>query len=67
MTLRRRSRGQRSERRNPEQEPKTMEAEDASVGEAAEKVTPKSNHQYIFRGRIRRYRTEYEYFREKYR
>lgn len=27
MTLRRRSRGQRSERRNPEQEPKTMEAE----------------------------------------
>lgn len=44
MTLRRRSRGQRSERRNPEQEPKTIEAEDASVGEAAEKVTPKSNH-----------------------
>ena len=30
MTLRRRSRGQRSERRNPEQEPKTIEAEDAS-------------------------------------
>lgn len=27
MTLRRRSRGQRSERQNPEQEPKTMEAE----------------------------------------
>lgn len=48
MTLRRRSRGQRSERRNPEQEPKTMEAEDASVGEAAEKVTPKSNHQGTF-------------------
>ena len=39
MTLRRRSRGQRSERRNPEQEPKTIEAEDASVGEAAEKVS----------------------------
>ena len=48
MTLRRRSRGQRSERRNPEQEPKTMEAEDASVGEAAEKVTSKSNHQGTF-------------------
>ena len=48
MTLRRRSRGQRSERRNPEQEPKTTEAEDASVGEAAEKVTPKSNHQGTF-------------------
>lgn len=48
MTLRRRSRGQRSERRNPEQESKTMEAEDASVGEAAEKVTPKSNHQGTF-------------------
>ena len=48
MTLRRRSRGQRSERRNPEQEPKTMEAEDATVGEAAEKVTPKSNHQGTF-------------------
>lgn len=48
MTLRRRSREQRSERRNPEQEPKTMEAEDASVGEAAEKVTPKSNHQGTF-------------------
>ncbi|MBS5190290.1 MAG: DnaJ domain-containing protein [Lachnospiraceae bacterium] len=48
MTLRRRSRGQRSERRNPEQEPKTMEAENASVGEAAEKVTPKSNHQGTF-------------------
>ena len=48
MTLRRRSRGQRSERRNPEQEPKTMEAEDASVGEAAEKVTPKSTHQGTF-------------------
>ena len=48
MTLRRRSRGQRSDRRNPEQEPKTMEAEDASVGEAAEKVTPKSNHQGTF-------------------
>ena len=48
MTLRRRSRGRRSERRNPEQEPKTMEAEDASVGEAAEKVTPKSNHQGTF-------------------
>ena len=68
MTLRRRSRGQRSERRNPEQEPKTIEAEDASVGEAAEKVTPqKQSSGYIFRGRIRRYRTEYEYFREKYR
>lgn len=48
MTLRRRSRGQRSERRNPEQEPKTMEVEDASVGEAAEKVTPKSNHPGTF-------------------
>lgn len=48
MTLRRRSRGRRSERRNPEQEPKTTEAEDASVGEAAEKVTPKSNHQGTF-------------------
>lgn len=48
MTLRKRSRGQRSERRNPEQEPKTMDAEDASVGEAAEKVTPKSNHQGTF-------------------
>ena len=39
MTLRRRCRGQRNERRNPEPKPRPKEAEEAPVRETAEEVT----------------------------
>ena len=48
MTLRRRSRGQRSEHRNPEPEARSGEAEEALVGEATEEVTQRSNGQGTF-------------------
>lgn len=48
MTLRRRNRGQRNERRNPEPEPSPREAEEAPVGETAEESIPESDTQDVF-------------------
>ena len=47
MTLRRRNRGQRNERRNPEPEPRPMR-----TGEAAEESIPESDTQDVFSERI---------------